>query len=250
MTPAVELEQSGRGPVVLFLHGTPTTWDVLRPLAEAYAGRRLLAAMPGYGNSPAWAGTTTATTIAETIERAVRGAGVRRLSLVGFSGGAYHALHLAVRGVLTVDRIVVLGGLGDPSPEERAGLRATAQALRSGVSLAGVATARFLAPQFARTNPAACARVEAWLRATTPENLATELDALSEAPPLLARLSTFQGRVLARTGALDQASAPSHAQAIARACAYGVAEIVDGCGHALLEEDRPGTVRSALSVLE
>ena len=250
VTPAVELEQSGQGPVVLFLHGTPTTWDVLRPVAEAYGGRRLLAALPGYGRSPGWPAPTTATAIAETIEKAVLDVGVRRLSVVGFSGGAYHALHLAVRGVLVVDNVVALGALADLSAVERAGLRATAQALRSGANLAGVATARFLAPRFAQAHPAACARVEAWLEATTRHNLALELEALSEAPPLLAQLSTFHRRVLARTGALDGASPPSHAQAIARACVHGVANIVDGCSHALLEEDLPGTLRAALSALE
>jgi pimeloyl-ACP methyl ester carboxylesterase len=250
MAAAVELEQSGRGPAVLFLHGTPTTWDVLRPIAEAYAGRRLLAAMPGYGKNPGWPGPTTTTAMVESIERAVLGAGVRELSIVGFSGGAYHALHLAVRGVLRVDRIVALGALGDLAADERAGLRATAQALRSGQDLAGVATARFLAPAFARGNPGACARVETWLEATPRDNLAAELEALSEAPLLLERLSTFQGLVLARTGALDGASPPSHARAIAQACPRGVVQIVDGCGHALLEEDLSGTLRAALSVLQ
>lgn len=250
MRPGVVLEERGEGPAILFLHGTPTTWDVLRPIANACRGRKtLLAALPGYGPAPAWPGPTTAVAVAEAIERAVLDTGVNRVSVVGFSGGAYHALHLAVRGVLHVERVVVLGAIADPSTEERAGLSATARALRAGQTLAGVPTSRFLSPAFAAAHPDACARVEAWAAATSPANLAIELDALAEAPPLLSRLGRFERPVLARTGALDLATPPSHARALAEHCPRGVVQIVEGRGHALLEEDRDETVRAVVEAL-
>jgi 3-oxoadipate enol-lactonase len=190
-----------------------------------------------------------ATAIADAIEQAVAAAGVRQLSVVGFSGGAYHALHMAVRGVLDVERVVALGAIGDLSNDERAGLRGLAEALRAGQSLDGIPTARFLSPAFAATHPEACAQVEVWVKATSPANLAIEADAVAAGPPLLGRLGSYQGRVLARTGELDLATPPSHARAIAASCRNGVAEIVEGCGHALLEEDRDETVRAALAAL-
>src|SRR5260221_555065 len=99
----VIIEAAGAGEPVLFLHGLPTPWDVLRPIAAACSEKRtLLAALPGYGPAPAWSGPTTAARVAEAIERAVLDAGATRLAIVGFSGGAYHALHLAMRGVLQV----------------------------------------------------------------------------------------------------------------------------------------------------
>lgn len=168
---------------------------------------------------------------------------------MGFSGGAYHALHLAVRHVLDVERLVVIGALADLSDDERSGLRATAQALRAGDSLEGMPTKRFLAPEFAVLHPKSCARVETWVRATTPANLALELDSLANSPPLLSRLVEYEGPVLARTGALDVAAPLYHARAIAEVCARGTAQIVYGCGHALLEEDTRETVRAVIAAL-
>jgi 3-oxoadipate enol-lactonase len=250
MLPLVALDATGEGPSVLFLHGTPTTWDVLRPLADALpAKRRLLAALPGYGAAPPWPGATTAVATAETIERSLASAGIDRVSVVGFSGGGYHALHLAVRGVVKVDRVVALGAFGELSAEERVGTTGLATAVRAGSNVAGIPTQRFLSPAFAAAHPDACARVEAWLRATTPANLATELDALAAAPSLLAKLAGFEGTVLARTGSLDAASPPVHAEAVARACSRGTLQIVDGCGHALLEEDRDATVSAVVAAL-
>ena len=244
------VEAHGDGPPVLFLHGAPTPWDVLRPIADACPRRRtLLAALPGYGACPAWTGPVTAVAIAEAIERAALDAGAQRLSIVGFSGGSYHALHVAIRGVLAVDSLVLLGGMADLSDETRAGQRGFAAALRAEQPLGGVATARFLSPAFAARHPDACARVEAWLHATTPENLARELDAVADGPSLLDGLGAFEGRVLARTGALDLACPPANAEEIARRTRVATVQIVPGCGHALLEEDPVGTTAAVLAAL-
>jgi pimeloyl-ACP methyl ester carboxylesterase len=246
----VAIEASGAGPAVLLLHGTPTDWDLLRPIAQRTQGRRtLLAALPGYGNAPAWPSPPNAAGIVEAIEEALLDVGVRRLSIVGFSGGAHHALHLAVRGVVHVENVVALGCLADLSLEERSGMKGMAAALRRGASFAGVPTTRFLAPKFAASHPQACCRVEAWLSATSPSNLALELEAFADAPPLLDQLSRFEGRVLARTGALDLATPPAHAVSVAQACSRGVAQIVERCGHALLEEDFEPTIAATLAFL-
>ena len=250
MGAGVRLEVNGRGSPVLLLHGTPTPWDVLRPIADALgAHQTLLAALPGYGSAPPWTGRVTEEEIVEAIERAVIGLGSRRIAVVGFSAGAHRALRIASRGVLEVETLVALGGLADQSPEERAGFRSVAADLRRGKSLAGVATALFLSPAFAQTHADACARVEAWMTSTGHLSLAGELEAFADAAPVIPALASFEGRVLARTGALDGAAPPAHAEAIAAACANGVAQIVPGCGHALLEEDREGTIRAVVSAL-
>jgi len=245
--PRVHLEIAGDGPSVLFLHGMPTSWDVFRPVARALGGRRtLLAALPGYGPTPAWPEATSAVAIAEAIEEAVRAAGVDRAAVVGFSAGAYHALHLAVRGRFAIDRVITLAGFADLSAEERGGMRGFAAALRAGANLDGVATARFLSPPFAKTHPDACARVEAWLRATSRENLARELDACAESPPLL---DMCAARVVARAGSLDLVVPPAHAEAIAKTARHGVAQVVEGSGHALLEENLDATTAAIVRAL-
>ncbi len=250
MTARVALEVHGDGPPVLFLHGTPTTWDVLRPLADACTGQTtLLAALPGYGAAPPWAAPVSAVAIAEAIEAAVVAAGYRRLRIVGFSGGAHHALRVATRGMIEVTTVVVLAGVGDLSSEERAGTRAFAGSLRQAPLPAGLAAQRFLSPAFAASHPDAVARVEAWSSATTAENLAAELEAVADAPLLLPALASFAGAVIARTGSLDVAAPLSHAEAIIAACARGRLEVVHGAGHALLEEDRDGTIAAVTAAL-
>lgn len=130
MASPVHFEARGEDPAVLFIHGSPTAWDVLRPVAEACTTHRtLLAMLAGYGSAPAWP-------IVEAIEEALA-VGVRRVAVVGFSTGAYHALHLAVRREADVESVVAIGGFADLLSDERAGFRGFAEALESGASSAG-----------------------------------------------------------------------------------------------------------------
>jgi pimeloyl-ACP methyl ester carboxylesterase len=246
----VTLESRGTGPAVLFLHGAPTPWDVLRPVAEACRDRRtLLAALPGYGPSPPWARAPSVDTIAEAIERAVVAGGGRDLSVVGFSAGAYHALHLAIRARLRIDRVVALGGFAELAPAHAEAFLAFAAMLRSGQPVSGIATQRFLSPAFAAASPAACQRVEAWMRAATSQSLAFELEAFARAPSLLPALTQFAGRVVARTGELDVAAPPDKSRDIVSAARDSALQIVPSCGHALLEEDTEATIRAILEAL-
>jgi 3-oxoadipate enol-lactonase/4-carboxymuconolactone decarboxylase len=247
----VTLESRGAGPAVLFLHGTPTPWDVLRPVAEACRDRRtLLAALPGYGPSAPWTTAPSVDTIAEAIERAVLDAGGGDLSVVGFSGGAYHALHLAIRGKLRMGRVVALGGFAGLTTAEGEAFLGFAAMLRSGQPVTGIATQRFLSPAFAAARPAACQRVEEWMRAAPPESLAFELEALARAPSLLPALAQFPGRIVARTGELDVATPPDKARDIVSAARNAQLQIVPGCGHALLEEDAEATIRAVLAAID
>src|SRR6188768_2664286 len=104
----------------------PTPWDYLRPIAravEATGRRALIAALPGYGPNTGATPAPTLEAAAEALETAVSAHAPERLAIVGFSSGAYHALHLAVRGRLAVEALVQLGSYGDLSREEREGLR-------------------------------------------------------------------------------------------------------------------------------
>jgi 3-oxoadipate enol-lactonase len=156
---------------------------------------------------------------------------------------------VAQRGVLKVERVVSLGGLAELPAEAKAGFRGFAAALRAGQSLDGVATQRFLSPAFATEHPDACARVEGWMHATTPENLARELDAMADAPSLLEGLASFEGTLVARVGELDVAVPPALSEAMVSKARNGTLQVVPGVGHALLEEDRQGTLVAVVDAL-
>ena len=246
----VTLESRGEGPAVLFLHGTPTSWDVLRPVAAACRGRRtLLAALPGYGHNAPWTSAPSVDDIAEAIELAAFEAGVNALSVVGYSGGAYHALHLAIRGKLRIDPVFVLGGFAELMSGERQAFLGFAAMLRAGQPVGPVAVQRFLSPAFAAAHPEACQRVEAWVSAAPAESLALELEAFARAPSLLPALPMFHGRIVARTGELDLAAPPDKAREIVSLAPEAELQIVAGCGHALLEEDPAETIRAILAVV-
>jgi pimeloyl-ACP methyl ester carboxylesterase len=82
------------------------------------------------------------------------------------------------------------------------------------------------------------------LHATSRENLVHELVMFSKASGVVPGLATFAGKVVARVGALDVAAPPAHSEAIARAAPNGVLQLVEGAGHALMEEDLEGTIEA------
>src|ERR1700722_7938863 len=201
---SIALTTYGRGDPVLFIHGCPTSPDVLAPIAKVVGEthRVIQIALPGYGASPPLATPWTMDDLHAAIEAAVAPEqGARPLAIVGFSGGGYHALALAARAVLKVQRVVCLAGLMALDPADREGFKAFAGALRKGVDLHGIAPDRFLSPAFKVANPDAVRAVTAWLDATPPANLANELDTFGGAPDLGAAVAALDIPILARVGA-------------------------------------------------
>lgn len=238
------------GPAVVMLHGTPSTVAYLDPLIEALAPtHRVLAAyLPGYGSSPrlvpySFEGAR------RSLEEALRDRGVTRGAVLGFSGGTYHALELALGGRFEATRLVGLGAFASLDPEERSGFTETAAALRAGIDLRPMLPARFLAPSSAK-DPARVAAVLSWLDAAPREVVADELDAFAACRDLLPDLARLRVPVLLRTGALDLPTPPAKAEAIARVVPDAVVEVVPECAHALLLEDREATVASVRRFLD
>ena len=125
--------------------------------------------------------------------------------LVGFSGGSYHALALAGDDRVRAAGVVTVGGLLDLTGEERGQFRAFAGAVLAGTDLRAIAGPRFLSDAFRAAHPEAVAKVEAWLGATSGENLAAELRAFAECPDLTPRVAALDVPALADTtrAALD-----------------------------------------------
>jgi pimeloyl-ACP methyl ester carboxylesterase len=120
----------------------------------------------------------------------------------------------------------------------------------SGPELHAALIARGVGPGFRATHPAeADAEVTAALGATSQEVLAAELAALAESEDLRPRLSRLTTPILLRVGADDVSVPPTHSEEIARRAQRATPQVVPGCGHSLLLEDRTGTVAALVGAL-
>ncbi len=224
----------------------------LDPLAEALAPlhRVLVPHLPGYGKSPPLECPYSIARVGSLLEEALASRGVSECSIVGFSGGAYRALALALGATaLRVTSLVTLAGLAGYDEDVRAAFRMTARMLRNGADLRPMWLSRMTAPGFARKFPHHVAEVMAWLDAASHEVLAAEMDAFADAEDLRPKLASLQIPITARVGALDAATPPSFSAAIVQSVRNGHLQVVPGCGHALLYEDLPATVQAVQAAI-
>jgi 3-oxoadipate enol-lactonase len=174
---------------------------------------------------------------------------------VGFSLGSYRALLLALTGRREVTHVVTLGGMATVEPAHREAMRETAALIARMPDFRAPAFRRqvalgFLAPDFEAAHPEAASQVEAWLDSTTPAWLSTELLASSEAEDLRPRLASLRAPLTARVGELDRAAPPAYSEQLVAGVPRATLQIVPGCGHALLIEDREATVAAVRAALD
>lgn len=240
----------GRGErVVVVLHGSPGAAEDFAPLARSLArSRRVLALdMPGYGGRAALRPFSIDGALA-AIEDELAALGASRSAIVGFSGGAYRALAIALRARIEVTSIVCLGGLAGFPREAKAPLLALAREIRGGAFERSSFAARMLAPSH---DAADARRVESWLDACSPDVLADEIAAMADAEDLAPRLGELgHTPILARVGELDQAAPVVLSEAIVRGAKNARLEIVAGKGHALLVEDADATIARVAAFLD
>jgi len=104
------------GDAVLALHGTPGSrrlWERFDDEARRSGVRLLAPDRPGYGRSPPWPERTLADTAPLTA--VLDDAGVTEAHVLGFSGGAPHALGLAATVPERVRSVHVVAGAVPPS---------------------------------------------------------------------------------------------------------------------------------------
>lgn len=235
----------GTGPAVLFIHGCPTPPDVMRPLAEAVAGHRraLVVALPGYGGTPLLDGAFEPARIHAAIEESLAARGIEEVDLVGYSGGAWHALSLALRGRVRVGTVVSLAGRAGLDPPVREAFRSFAAQVAAGGNLGDVLVAACLPSAFAAKHPEVVREVHAWGLASPPEALARELEAVVGYEDLRPRLGELTCHLACRAGQLDLAVPAAEAMDMVTRAPRSNLELVPGVGHALMHEDLDGTVR-------
>jgi pimeloyl-ACP methyl ester carboxylesterase len=245
---SIALRMSGTGPAVVFLHGCPTPWDVLEPIARKVAEHAcaIEVALPGYGTSEPLSGPWGTRDLHQALGVTLHAHAIRRASLVGFSGGAYHALALACHGIVEASCLVLLGGFATFTAEERAGYRQLSESIARGDDLRALMGPRSLSTAFRAKRPECVATVEGWFEATSPSNLSAEFAAFAHGEDLTPRLPGLTAPILARVGSEDVAMPCSKSEAIVDAAPSAQIEIVPGVGHALMLEDPEGTLDAVM----
>jgi len=247
----IELQIQGAGKPVAFLHGTPTRPDVLGEFAQVIARTHtaIQVAFPGYGASDPLPDGWTYADLHDAIENALIARGFSDLSLIGFSGGGYHALALASRRRVSVRSVVAVGGFANLTDAERERYRATADAIESGADLLDAFHATLFGSAW-RDRPGMREVTRACIAAASPKYLVSEVRQLATAEDLLPKLKTLDIPIIARHGTADQTISFSKSEEIAAAAPYTSLERVENAGHMLLLEDFEGTLTSMRRALQ
>ncbi len=242
----LHLDDAGSGTALLLLHGRPSTVQVWDPVVESLRGRHrvLVAHLPGYGRSPALEGRYSFERVGVAIEDALLERGVDEVAVVGFSGGAYRAIGLALSGRVRVTSLMTLGGVAGHDAAGGDAFLDLARLVREGFDFLPTWLARMAAPGFEQRHPDEVAGILSWIDATSREVLASEFEAMAIGEDYRSRLPELAMPVVARVGELDAATPAELSRVIATGAPRGVLQIVPGCGHALLAEDRVATLEA------
>lgn len=245
------IEEHGRGPAVLLLHGVVEHTRSFRPLVEALEGSRrvLIAELPGYGRSAPFAEPYDFVRVNALLEDELLARDVRECEVVGHSAGVYRALLLALGTRVRVNALVSLGGLAGVDAPVRDAFEGMAKQLRGGLQLGPIALDLLTAPGFAERSPESARDVLASIAGASMEVAASEYEGLARAPDLRPRLGELACAVTARVGALDKATPVAWSEALVRGVSKGTLQIVEGAAHCLLQEDREATVAAILAAL-
>lgn len=242
----------GHGPDLVLVHGLPQAPEDFGPLARRLSEthRVLLVHLPGYGRSPAWERPYVLAEVGAALAAELWRLGVSRPLLVGFSGGAYRVLQLALdHPELAPRALVQLGPLAGQSDADRERFLGTAAALDAGVDLVEPVRTMMFSPRFAAEQVVRSADIvrDAMLGAAPSAVVAAELRAFAAAPDLRPRLSELRVPLLLRVGEHDVPTPPSHAEDVAARYHAAELQVVPEVGHMLHHEDLPGTLEALLA---
>lgn len=250
----MHVDRSGSGPDVVVLHGMPQPpRDMERfagPLRDGYTVT--IVHLPGYGESPAATNPYDVAAVDAQVVHALQGAGVHAPVLIGMSLGSYRAFQIALdHPELEVRATAHLAPLANLTAEERQGMLAFAEALRSGADLLDVVVQRMFSPAYADGHVDQCREVaRAMLDAVPVEAAAAELEGIAAMTDLRPRLPALRSPTYLRVGELDVASPARHAREIAEALPNAELDVVPGAGHLLHYEDVEHTVAALRSFVD
>jgi len=239
--PHLHLEEAGRGPPVVLLHGWATSGRILAGLAAALAPERrvLVPDLRGHGRSPPPPGPFALEDHAADVALLVESLGLARPVLLGWSLGAQVALGAAARIGESIGGLVLVAATPrfTSGPGWAYGLpRAQVDGLAARVRIhAGRALRRFFAAFFAEGEmpDEECRRALAALAAEPPDPAAAlgALDALAEGDQR-SLLAGIRAPALLLHGGADAIVPPGAAEALASALPRARLACWPGVGHA------------------
>lgn len=100
-TSTIHTVRRGSGKPVLLLHGLGSSWRNWDPILDRLSSERevILIDLPGFGQSPPFAGEVTMATLTDAVQQYMQDNGLTDVDLAGSSMGARMVLELARRGV-------------------------------------------------------------------------------------------------------------------------------------------------------
>lgn len=244
---------SGRGPAVVLLHGTPSAPDDFQPLIDVLAPRHrvLVPHLPGYGKTPRDAAHGSLDRLIARLEEGIASKGISEAAVVAFSGGAYKAVAMALRGRVKVERLALLAPVIGLDPPVAQAYRDMIAAVRAGAfDPRPTWLDRMASPGFAKRDPAGAARIVAWLDAVPLSVLCDELVAVADAPDLRPRVAELGCPLLMAAGTADHAVPFAGSKGVAALSSRSVFVPIEGAGHALLIEAPDGVVGLLADFLE
>jgi pimeloyl-ACP methyl ester carboxylesterase len=112
----VEYQLAGRGPAVIYAHGTPGGYDQGISFARFFGGvddldcTFISPSRPGYLRTPLSSGATPAAQ-ADLYAALLDTLGIEKASVIGFSGGGPSALQFAIRHPDRCSSLIMMGGI-------------------------------------------------------------------------------------------------------------------------------------------
>lgn len=226
----------GQGPWLVLVHGVGmdlTMWaSVVARLAERH--RVLCYDMLGHGQSAKPPGPYRLQDFVEQLLALTDALGIQHFDLVGFSMGALVAEGVAVAAPQRLGRLVLLNGVYDRSPEERAAVVARVRDVRDGNYAESVEAAleRWFTPGFVSSHPEVVEQVRAHMSHNDLEAYAAAYEVFATAD---AELVSLVGRIAAPalvvTGSDDRRSTAAMARALAARLPRGRLHLMQGQRH-------------------
>lgn len=226
----------GAGPWLVLVHGVGMDHAMWAPVAaELKAKHRILSYdMLGHGESAKPPGPYELRDFVEQLLRLVDALGVKRFDLVGFSMGALVAQGTALAAPQRVGRLVLLNGVFDRSPEERAAVVARVRDVRDGNFAESVETAleRWFTPAFHSSHPEVVQQVRDHMSGNDLDAYAAAYEVFATADAELApRVAEIAAPTLVATGSDDRRSTAAMAQALAERLPQGRLHLIEGQRH-------------------
>jgi 3-oxoadipate enol-lactonase len=221
-------------PTVVFSGSLGTRLTMWDPQVQALSDRfRIVRCdVRGHGGSPVPPGPYAIDDLGADLLALLQALDARRVRLVGLSIGAMMSLWVAAHAPEHVGRLVACCTTARFGPEATDAYVSRAAAARAHglADLADGVVARWFTPEFAATRPDVVARFRAELIATPREGYAACCEALA-ALDLTGLLGRITAPTLVISGADDQATPPSHGEAIAAAVPGARFVCLDAAAH-------------------